>query len=116
MTTRKRRTGTGRTGTSRTGVGRGRSGYRPRRTRRRVSPASTLGPATGVAVAAALFALLGGLSWWGWLLLVAGVAVLGIWTVSRGWGGEPEPDAGPEPAPPADDHGSTGTDDRVPGA
>jgi peptidoglycan/LPS O-acetylase OafA/YrhL len=100
MTTRRRRTGTSR----------GRSGYRPRRTRRRVSPASTLGTATGVAVAVGLIGLLGGLPWWGWLLLVAaGVAVLGIWAVSRGRGGDAEPDPGAEPVPPADGRGATGT-------
>ncbi len=112
MTTKKRRTTRSRTTTSRSRSSR--SGYPRRRTRRWVSPASSLGTAVGVAVAAGLIALLGGLPWWGWLLLVVvGVAAAGIWAVSRrrGEDAEPdtEPDTGGEPVPPADGRGATGT-------
>ncbi|MGI5129410.1 hypothetical protein ACQEVB_21565 [Pseudonocardia sp. CA-107938] len=72
MTTRRRRT------TARRTTGR-------RTTRRRTSTASTLGTAVGAALAGLLTALLGGLPWWGWVLLVvAGLLVGLVWAARRG--------------------------------
>jgi len=72
MTTRRRRTSTRRTTQRRT-------------TRRRTSTASTLGTAVGAALAGVLAALLGGLAWWGWVLLIVAGLVIGlVWAARRG--------------------------------
>lgn len=47
-------------------------------TRRRTSTASTLGTAVGAALAGLIAALLGGLAWWGWVLLIVGGLLLGL--------------------------------------
>jgi MFS family permease len=73
MTTRRRRT-TARRGTT-----------RRRTNRRRTSTASTLGTAVGAALAGVLTALLGGLAWWAWvLLIVVGLVVGLLWAARRG--------------------------------
>jgi MFS family permease len=76
MTTRRRRTTT-----------------RPRTTRRRrTSTASTLGTAVGAALAGVLTALLGGLAWWAWVLLIAVGLVVGlVWAARRGRAIAPDP-------------------------
>ncbi len=77
MTTRRRRTTTRRTTQRRT--------TQHRTTRRRTSTASTLGTAAGAALAGVLTALLGGLAWWAWvLLIVVGLVVGLLWAVRRG--------------------------------
>jgi len=86
VATRKRRTSA--RSPSRGGSGSRSSGSRGstarRRTRRRPSTGSTLGTAAGVALAGVLIALLGGLPWWEWtLLVVVGLAVLAAWALRR---------------------------------
>jgi len=76
-------------------AGRTRSPYRRRRHR---TTASTLGTAAGAALAALLAALVGGLPWWGWVLIVVvGLAAGLAWAVHRGRALE----ASDPPAPPA---------------
>lgn len=80
MTTRRRRRTTSR--------------RRPYTRRRRTSTASTLGTAVGALLAGVLAALVGGLPWWGWVLIVlAGLAVGALWAIRRGRAAE-------EPSPP----------------
>jgi len=75
VTTRKRRTSSNRRSSTR----------RRTTTRRRVSPASTLGTAVGAAMAGLLIALVAGLPWWGWVLLIVAGLVLGaLWAIRRG--------------------------------
>jgi Flp pilus assembly protein TadB len=88
MTTRRRRS------TTRRSTQRSTTRRSPRR---RTSTASTLGSAAGAALAGVLTALLGGLPWWAWVLLIAAGLVVGlIWAAGRGR-------AAPDPA-----GGSTG--------
>jgi MFS family permease len=94
MTTKKRRT------TARRSTARRKTTRRPAPRRRRTSTASTLGTAAGVALAGLLAALLGGLPWWGWVLIVlVGLAAGVVWAVRRGRAVEAsdaaEPPAGP---------------------
>ncbi|WP_232662160.1 hypothetical protein [Pseudonocardia sp. TRM90224] len=57
---------------------------KPARRRRPPSVASTLGTAVGTALAALLAVLLGGLPWWGWLLIiVVGLGVGALWSSRR---------------------------------
>lgn len=49
-----------------------------RTTRRRTSTASSLGTAAGAALAGVVAAALGGLPWWGWVLLIVVGLVVGL--------------------------------------
>lgn len=62
-----------------------RSGARraPVSRRRRVSTASTFGTAAGAAIAGVLAAVLGGLPWWGWVLIILVGLVLGLVWAAR---------------------------------
>ncbi len=70
---------------------------RPVAPRRGASVASTLGTAAGTAAALLLAAMLGGLSWWGGVLIIlVGLAVGALWSMRRTQGiAVPE---GPHPA------------------
>lgn len=83
MTTKKRKPATS---TRRTTTRRRTSTTRKRTTpRRRTSTASTAGTAVGAAIAGVLAAALGGLPWWGWvLLIVVGLAIGLGWAAARG--------------------------------
>ncbi|MFC7658460.1 hypothetical protein ACFQ34_09815 [Pseudonocardia benzenivorans] len=60
----------------------------PRRrttTRRRTSSASTVGSVVGAALAGVLASALGGIQWWGWVLLIVVGLVVGLaWAAARG--------------------------------
>lgn len=62
-----------------------RSGARraPVSRRRRTSTASTLGTAAGAALAGVLAALLGGLAWWAWVLIIGVGLVIGLVWAAR---------------------------------
>lgn len=62
-----------------------RSGARraPVSRRRRVSTASTVGTAAGAALAGVLAALLGGLPWWGWVLIILVGLIIGLVWAAR---------------------------------
>jgi MFS family permease len=93
MATRRRRTPTRRSTTRRSGA------RRSTTRRRRTSTASTLGTAAGVALAGLLAALLGGLPWWGWVLIVlVGLSIGAVWAVRRGRAAA-EPPAAPVTGP-----------------
>ena len=95
MTTKKRKPAPSARKTARR-----RTGTTRRRTtsRRRTSTASTLGTMVGVAVAGLLAAALGGIPWWGWVLLIAGGLAIGLgWAAARGRSAIAQDGPGPTP-------------------
>lgn len=70
-TTSRRRTSSGRTTTGRTTT-------RRTTTRRRTSTASSLGTVVGAALAGVIATALGGLAWWGWVLLIVVGLLVGL--------------------------------------
>ncbi|MCW0216544.1 MAG: hypothetical protein OJJ54_24610 [Pseudonocardia sp.] len=76
--------------------------------RRRTSTSSTLGTAVGAAIAGVLAAAVGGLPWWGWVVLIVVGLVAGLgYAVLRGRAAAGDPSVDDAPAEPGSPHPSS---------